>query len=1591
MLLVPVVAQSPERPRVEARPLGDYVDGRFLAPEGDPLTSLNPARGGARVLETAGSVGRVALAAQAAAVAATAWARMPLAERVVHLHRFRAAIAARTADLAEAITLETGKLRSEAVAEVGSLVARFDLVERLVLRDLGDRVVPGRPTERLRHHPLGVVGVIGPFNFPLHLCHAHVIPALMTGNAVVVKPSEVTLLSAQRYAEAAHAAKLPPGVFNLVQGGGAAGAALAEQAPVRGVCFTGSYRVGRRLAERMLDRPEVLLALEMGGKNVAVVLDDADLYQAAHEIALGGYLTTGQRCTATERVLVQRERAPALVSALRMLVAALRFGDPDDAANFAGPMTTAAGKQRMLAALAAARGAGAEPVVAPAAAPADDGFFIGPSMHLLPDGVHQVAGYTDEELFGPDLSIETVADDDEAISVLRAGRYGLATSVFTADDDRFERFYRETSAGIVNRNRSTNLASPMLPFGGVGKSGNYRPAGSHAPRNVTYPVAVQENVLGWGQFHPQLADLMPEPDLERLEAQHAREEAAEAARSLLDLPRPREIRLPAGGVLPESAAWLRRLYAGDRVVEEKKPPVFDHLRSSGPWFVSIDDEPLAVLDGMSQTATLVGGFAESGVVQAYVEGRFADSLVQNRDTALEHGGVDEDLATALRQMIPGLPHVTFANSGAEANEKALALCRLNAENPAADKVLAFEGGFHGRTLLTLHATWNPSKRAPFELPGYGVTFATFPVWHQPMGEQPLAPSGFYAAAGTGDLETLQTRFGDADDDRLLANEVASLKAVHEALVTGRYFACIVEPMQAEGGDRYASTRFFRALRLLTRHHKVPLVFDEVQTGFALGGSFAWHSELNLVTFRGKPDYPDAVTFAKRAQVGVCMSRFEDPELTSTHTASLMRGLLHAEMMSTEHSADRIEKLVRARLGQLAHGFPHLVLDPRAKGFAFSFDLPSPTHLAAYLGQRFWRGLICFGAGERTVRYRLSESYLSREMDLVFDRIRRSLAWLDAHPGSQPPVWEDPAPEPQRLRREAPNFRIRTVGAAEAEKFLPIMLDIEHRVYEPARRTPPEDIRNALRHPEAIVTIAEVAEAHGHRPAGGPDQQSSPRDPVSRSGGDRSGGDGQDWRFAGFAIGEPLEEAAAFEEGPDRDPMLGEHNTLYSLSLTVSPEFQDLGLGRLIKLAQLREAGRRRRASGTPRYQFVTGRNRIGATPRMTHLNWVFGAHLVSILTGQYEDPEGQAIYYRIPLSPIAPPAHPPPPAAATAVIDCAQGIARPFAEPPQSLVDAQASGLLYGPAVNKITLMNYVTPAVVRAIEHVTALFPRLPHLYLTSSRDETVDKSLRILRWARKKATVAIGLRGGYLGHTTAAARSLSDPAVHRQGPPHFIWPRVPHPALVGSAVTIDALRAEIARAGGPDAVLAIYLEPVQERTGRVLPADFWPLLAELRRELGVPWVAVETASACYRSGAGPFASSALPVIPDLLTWWGGAQTGYIHAATRWRAAEPLMMVSTWDGDELSLVREHHQLRAARRIDVSAASRALDGALARAPGRNPRGLGLYRVIDGDAELAASLLAAGVRLRVLPGGGLAIAPPLDAAEAAAAALASALG
>lgn len=1523
----------------------DFVGGRFLSPEGEPLVSRNPARDGAPVLETLWSPSRVALAVETAKAAQPAWGALSLDERWAALLRFRAAIEAKKEELADAIVQEIGKIRSEARVEIQSLLGRFDLVLHQIKNDLRDGVLPGFPNEALRWHPHGVVAVIGPFNFPLHLCHAHVIPALLLGNTVVMKPSELAPLCGVRYAEAALAAGLPTGVLNVVHGLAATGAAVVAHRDVHALAFTGSWPVGRRIAEAVLDRPEMLIALEMGGKNTAIVCDDADLRQAAHEIVVGSYLTTGQRCTCTDRVLVTKKKAPALIAALRKLVSSIHYGDPDDARSFGGPLASAAGRDRLERAIGAAQAAGAEVIVEGKRLPG--GFYRSASLHVLPS--HDVPGYTDTELFGPDLGIEIVADDDEAIATINASPYGFANSIFTNDDARFDRYYRETRVGILNRNRSTNQASPRLPFGGTGRSGNFRPAGSFAPRNLAIPVAVQSNGLGTMTVLPALRDHLPAPELDELDAIHTREELEESRRNVIDQPRPLAIESPRGGAMPTSTRWLERFYAGDRTVREKKPGVFDHVRSHGSYYVSVDDAPLSVIDAMSQTATMPFGFNDDALVHSYVEGTFGAHETGSHELTHGAGKASADAyATVLRALVPGLPTVCFTACGAEANEKAYALCRAN--GPKQGKhLLAFDGSFHGRTLLSLYASHSPAKRVPFEIAGYEVTFAPFPKWTSPDAKGPREEAAFRALASEGDAQAILA-LAAASGDALLLAEAQSLVFVEQKIRTGEYFAVVIEPMQSEGGDRYATPRFHRLLRLLTRAHGVPLIMDEVQCGFGLGGHFAWHSTFDLVDAKGQPDTPDCVLFAKRAQVGVVLSRFADPEPTQAFPASLVRGRLHASLLRESDDAARVEELVRPHLDAVHRAFPKYVGAPRVTGFALAFDLPTPEHLNAYLNQRFWRGAIVFGAGDRTVRYRLHARFGTGDVETLFTTVRQSLAWLEAHgwgghdaptvKGKMPPEWDDVRPAASATKPHS--ITVREPTRDEIDAILPKILELEAKVYEPARRDPEHRLAAGFRDPDGVVVVAE-----------------------------RPGTSGPE--MVGYAIAIPLESVPEMH-GPDRDPHRGRHDTAYSVALTVDPSAQGGGLGQRLKHAQLVAARAKKKADGSPRYAWMVGRNRVGHADAMSRVNDRFGAYTVYVLDKQYEDEAGIARYYRQPLQALRASG-----GSDEVTRSIGGGLVRPFTTPPASLRALAERGALAGPTVNKITICNYITPAIARATEWAAATVPALPHVFSTSGRDETIDKSIRMLRWHRKKGQKVIGLAGGYVGHTTAAARSLSCPSTHRQGAPHFAFPRVPHPEA-GVPATIAALDAIVAD-GGADAVLGLYVETVQERTGAVLPDAFFEALEAWRAKHGVPVVLVETASSYYRSGRGAFASSSQAFVPDALVWWTGGQQGYVHVASKLYVPTPLTFVSTWDGDELSMIHAHHQLRAARSLDLTPAIAKLDDVLG-ASRIASKGLGLYRVLHAGEradDLVHALGREGLYARAFAQGGVAIAPALDTA------------
>jgi succinylglutamic semialdehyde dehydrogenase len=472
---------------------GDYLDGRWVvAPSpDDELLIDSPADLDDRVGVHPVSLAHVDEAVAAARRAQPAWDRQGQDARAALLRRYQDRLRKHRDALVDSIAREAGKALWDAEAEVNAMIGKVDLVLGEGATWTADRTIDDLPGA-IRWRPLGVVAVVGPFNFPGHLPNGQILPALLLGNTVVFKPSEKTPGAAVWMARCFTEAGLPPGVFNLVQGAAPTAERLTTHDDIDGVLFTGSAEVGQRIAAANAHRPGVLVALELGGKNASIVLDDADVDHAAEQIAFAAYASTGQRCTATSRLYATREVADALVDALARAARGKRVGHPFDPGIFMGPMITHEARQALLDAQARAVAAGFEPVVpgAPVEIPDHRGHYVRPSVHRAPHPDPHVGGYTHDELFGPDVAIYPVDDLDHAIALTNATRYGLVASVFTADEHAFTHAAAELRVGIVHLNRATAGASGRLPFGGIKDSGNHRPAGITAGLLCAYPQAI---------------------------------------------------------------------------------------------------------------------------------------------------------------------------------------------------------------------------------------------------------------------------------------------------------------------------------------------------------------------------------------------------------------------------------------------------------------------------------------------------------------------------------------------------------------------------------------------------------------------------------------------------------------------------------------------------------------------------------------------------------------------------------------------------------------------------------------------------------------------------------------------------------------------------------------------------------------------------------------------------------------------------------------------------------------------------------------------------------------------------------------------
>jgi succinylglutamic semialdehyde dehydrogenase len=473
---------------------GDYVDGSFASPP-SPQGELRIASP-ADVTDLA-SVHPIALtqvdpAVEAARRAQPEWRRLGDDGRRRLLRRYQERLRVHADSMVETLAREVGKPLWDARSEVNAMIGKIDVMLGEGAEWTRDRAVEDIPAE-IRYRPHGVLTVIGPFNFPGHLPNGQIVPALLLGNTVVFKPSDKAPSIATWMARCFDEAGFPPGVFNMVQGQGPSAERLVQHDDVDGILFTGSQEVGSQIMRANADRPGRLVALELGGKNASIVLDDCDLEWTVRQLAFAAYASAGQRCTATSRVYVTRGVTDRLVERLSEVARQIAVGYPLDEGVFMGPMIEEQARSRLLAALERAGEAGFEPVVESRVCevPGRQGWYVTPGIHRAPTPDVHVPGYTHEELFGPDMAIYEVEDLEHAIQLANATRYGLATAVFTRSRESFERAAEEVRSGLLHWNRSTAGASGRLPFGGIKDSGNHRPAGIMAGVFCSYPMAVQ--------------------------------------------------------------------------------------------------------------------------------------------------------------------------------------------------------------------------------------------------------------------------------------------------------------------------------------------------------------------------------------------------------------------------------------------------------------------------------------------------------------------------------------------------------------------------------------------------------------------------------------------------------------------------------------------------------------------------------------------------------------------------------------------------------------------------------------------------------------------------------------------------------------------------------------------------------------------------------------------------------------------------------------------------------------------------------------------------------------------------------------------
>ncbi|MEW4486574.1 succinylglutamate-semialdehyde dehydrogenase [Thalassoglobus sp. JC818] len=463
----------------------NWIDGRWTAGSGESFSSVNPATGEVLWSGYQSTTVDVDSAMQAAKNASEKWAKTPLEKRIEILDAFQSQLEQNKDSLSRAISEEVGKPYWESQTEVQAMIAKIPTtIDALNERRSPIELPQKFGSAKTWYMPHGVMAVFGPFNFPGHISNGHIVPALLAGNTVVFKPSELTPLVAQKTFELWEAAGLPPGVLNLVQGAKETGIAIVDHPKIDGVLFTGSVPAGIAISKALAARPEVLLALELGGNNALIIDRVDDIDAAVYTVIQSAFITSGQRCTCARRLILPEGNQDVLKRLIEV-VPTLSVGSPGgEPEPFMGPLVSSSSVDRVLQQQNHLSSLGGK-ILVEARRLSDGPAFISPGVIDVTD----IAERPDEEIFGPLLQVVQTKSFDDAIVEANRTHFGLVAGLISEDESRFEVFQRRIRAGLVNWNRPTTGASGRLPFGGVGLSGNHRPAGFFMVDSCNIPVA----------------------------------------------------------------------------------------------------------------------------------------------------------------------------------------------------------------------------------------------------------------------------------------------------------------------------------------------------------------------------------------------------------------------------------------------------------------------------------------------------------------------------------------------------------------------------------------------------------------------------------------------------------------------------------------------------------------------------------------------------------------------------------------------------------------------------------------------------------------------------------------------------------------------------------------------------------------------------------------------------------------------------------------------------------------------------------------------------------------------------------------------